>query len=124
MGLWGADNLECDGALDYLATEIVNPLVEKLRSVTVNPGLAEPDEPTSSEIMVAAEVLCLLCERCNAVPPAPTVVQQCRDTYLRVWDGYIDKLMPKPDYKRERRRVIEATFQRLLQLAQAWQPRS
>lgn len=120
VGVWGASNFEGDGALDYLAKAIVEPLIAKIASVLAEPSLAEPDEPSAAEIMVAVEVLCLLCKHCGAVPPKPELIREASEVYLRVWDGYIDKLMPKPDYKRERREVIKSTWQRLHQLAQDW----
>ena len=36
---------------------------------------------------------------------------------MRAWDGYIDSLSPKRDYKRKRREVIVTTFNRLLTAA-------
>jgi hypothetical protein len=120
MGVWGAGNFEADGALDYLGMALVGPLVRKMRSVVANPSLAEGDERTSAEIMVAVEILCLLCEQCDAVPPSPEEVEEAETAYLSSWDGYIDKLRPDPDYKRDRRQVISSTFRRLHALATIW----
>lgn len=120
MGTWGASNFQEDKALDYLATDIVGPLVRKLEALIANPALAEPDERAAAEIMVAVEVLSLLCESCNAAPPKPALVKKAADTYLRVWDGSIDRLQPDPDFKRERRRVLETSFARLHQVASDW----
>jgi hypothetical protein len=120
MGVWDAGNFQSDYALDYLSTNIIGPLVAKLEAVVDNPQLAEPDERVSAEVMVAVEVLCVLCTRCGGVPPKPQLVEECRSTYLRVWDGYIDKLSPKPDFKEERRRVIESSFAELARHARDW----
>jgi hypothetical protein len=43
--------------------------------------------------------------------------------FLRAWDEEIDDWDPKPDYKGERRRVIEATFERLTAIAERWHKR-
>jgi hypothetical protein len=123
MGVWGVGNFQSDAALDYLGTDIVDPLVAKLQEVVDNPRRAEPDERTSAEVMVAVEVLCALCERCRAVPPEPGLVEECRAAYLRVWDGYIDKLDPSPEFKEERRRVIESSFAELAKLSGDWHER-
>ncbi|VTR94944.1 Uncharacterized protein (Fragment) OS=uncultured bacterium PE=4 SV=1 [Gemmata massiliana] len=120
MGVWGAGNFQSDAALDYLGSGVVAPLIAKLQAIVSNPRLAEPDERASAEVMVAVDVLCELCERLGAVPPEPELVEECGATYLRVWEGYIDKLSPKPGYKAERRRAIETSFDELLWLARKW----
>jgi hypothetical protein len=119
MGTWEAGNFDNDEALDYVA-EIQAPLLHQLEHIIADPHLAEPDEPTSARVMAAAEILAILCEQCNAVPPKPDIVTQCQEAYLPVWDGYIDRLEPDPEYKLERRKVIQATFERLLNLARQW----
>src|SRR5262245_10416606 len=110
--------------MDYLGLEVVGPLVAKLREVLDDPSLAEPDDPAADEVPVAADVLCVLCEAFDAAPPEPALVEACAGTYLRVWDGYIDQLRPERTlqaeweaYKRDRRGVIRASFERLLGLA-------
>lgn len=123
MGVWGAGNRQSDAALDYLGTGIVDPLVAKLRAIIANPRLAEPDDRASAEVMVAVDVLCLLCERYGAVPPNPELVEECRAAYLPVWDGYIDKLDPKPGFKEQRRTAIESSFAELGRLARDWHER-
>jgi len=120
MGVWGPGNFQRDAALDYMSSDIVKPLVAKLREIVDNPTNAEPDDPTADEVMVAVEILCVLCERCRAVPPGPGLVEECRSIYLKVWDGYIDRLSPKPEYKKERRDIIEASFAELARLAHKW----
>ena len=119
MGTWGSGIFQNDVALDYLA-EIQEALVKRMEQIIANPSLAEPDEPTSAEVMVAVEIAAMLCEQFNAVPPEPDFIELCRDTYLQVWDGYIDKLAPNPDYKTERRETIGASFEKLLRRSQQW----
>ena len=120
MGTWGAGVFSNDRALDYLAVEIIERLKQKMTSVLGNPRLAEPDEPTSPEILAAVEVMTLLCEHCKAVPPEPNDVKKCHETYLEVWEGYIDRLSPKPGFKEKQRDVINATFSKLQEQAEAW----
>jgi hypothetical protein len=117
MGVWGAGNFANDEALDYLEAEVVPPLARQLMKVLDSPHLAEPDEPASARIMAAVEVLALLAEQCNAHPPHSGAVDQCKATYLEVWEGYIDKLHPAPGFKEQRRAVIAATFDRLIRAA-------
>jgi Domain of unknown function (DUF4259) len=118
MGVWGAGNFTNDEALDYLEAEVVEPLAKQMMKVLNNPHLAEPDEPTSARIMAAVEILALLAEQCNASPPHSGAVEQCKAAYLEIWDAYIDKLGPTPGFKEERRKVIAATFDRLVRAAE------
>lgn len=117
MGVWGAGNFQSDQALDYLGTEIKKPLIDQIGAVLCNPELAQPDERTSARIMAAAEILALLAELLNVGSLHTGWVTLCRDKYLEVWDGYIDKLNPGAGFKEERRSVIVATFERLAQAA-------
>jgi hypothetical protein len=118
MGVWGAKNLQNDHAADYFAGDILAPLKKKLQLVIDHPRAAEPDNRESAQIMVAVEVLAVLCEQMTGTPPKAELVARCRDTFLRVWDEYIDKLQPSPEFKAERRGVIVATFDRLLRVAE------
>lgn len=120
MGVWGAGNFEQDGALDFVWSDVQQPLVRQIEKMIVDPECAEPDEPDSSKIMAAVEILALLCEHVNAVPPKPSDVASWRKAYLKVWDDYIDELTPKEDYKAARRRVIVETFDRLAAVSKKW----
>jgi hypothetical protein len=123
VGTWGTGNFEDDDALDYLATEVADPLVAKMQSVFSDPSSAEPDEPSFREIIAAVEILCVLCERLNAVPPPPDTVAACHREYLRIWDAYEDPSLAEAEYLRHRRSVIASTFERLESLARSWHRR-
>jgi hypothetical protein len=120
MGVWGAENFANDTALDFIANAVVKPMTAQLLRIVQNPGLADPEESASSEVMAAVEILAVLCESINAHPPPTELVEDCRDLCLRGWDLGIDKLHPKPGHKEERRAVIEATFDRLLKVCREW----
>lgn len=114
MGTWGPGNFEDDTALDWLH-DVQRPLIE-----TIETNLRDQDERNDHLIMAAVEVLAVICEQLNAVPPEPEQVVNWRDSYLKAWDGYIDNLSPKGDYKQERRAVIVKTFDRVLVVAKKW----
>jgi hypothetical protein len=120
MGVWGAENFRNDAALNFLASAVEVPMTDQLRRIVENPALADPEEEASFEVMAAVEVLAVLCENINAHPPPTQLVEDCRDLCLRGWDLGIDKLNPDPEYKKERRAVIEATFERLLRVCREW----
>ena len=97
-------------------------MTAQLRRIVENPGLADPEEPASFEVMAAVELLAVVCEGVRvACPPPSQLVEDCRDLCLRGWDEGIDKLDPKPGYKEERRAVIAATFARLLKICHHWE---
>jgi hypothetical protein len=109
MGTWGAGNFQDDNALDWLWSEVQQPLLRKIES-----AVAGHDESNGHTIMAAVEVLTVLCEQLQANPPKPPEVAAWRDAYLAAWEGYIDALGCKPKFKKERRAVIVNTFDRLL----------
>jgi hypothetical protein len=118
MGVWGAGNFNNDDALDYLTAEVAEPLAKQMMRVLNNPQLAEPDEPASARIMAAVELLSLLSEQYHVQPPHSGAIEQCKVTYLKVWEGYIDKLNPAPGFKEERREVITSSFDRLIRASE------
>jgi predicted secreted protein len=119
MGTWSTGNFQNDQALDYLG-EVMDSLVEKLEKVVKNPILAEADEPSNFEVMAAVEIITVLCENLNAVPPQPALVSKCQETFLTSWEKSIDALVRKSGFKEERRAVIVASFETLKGIAQEW----
>ena len=120
MGWLGPDNFDNDRALDYLS-DVVDPLWEKIEGLQEYPDLADPNEPDSDEIVAAVELLALLCENTQYVPPATSRIKVCRDNFVRYWYGAMrewiesdDTAKPDPDYVEQRRAVMERTFERLL----------
>src|SRR5262245_31243933 len=101
MGVWGAGNFQDDQALDYLWSEVQQPLIRRIEKMFTIPESASPDEPDGAQIMAAVEILAVLCENLNAAPPKPEDVEKWHGTYLQIWDGSIDRLDPKPEYKQK-----------------------
>lgn len=115
MGSWGPGNFQNDGALDWLA-EVVDDLEETVLS-RIESSTADIDEEGESHVMPAIELLATLADRHGAIPPHPDVVSSWAANYLGRYDGKIDAIAPSEDYKKQRRAVIEATFERLLAAA-------
>jgi hypothetical protein len=68
MGTWGPRNFSDDNALDWLGG-LVDELVDG-----IDRGMARPEAICSHTLSAQVEVLALLCEHLNAVPPKPEVV--------------------------------------------------
>jgi GNAT superfamily N-acetyltransferase len=118
MGTWGPGNFQDDRARDWLWQSAQIPLVK-----TIESELKCQDEGNDHVIMAAVEVLTLLCEQLNAIPPEPEEVTKWRVSYVRAWKCYIDNLDPEQDYKKQRLEVINATFDRLLTRSRKWHER-
>ncbi|HKI34164.1 MAG TPA: DUF4259 domain-containing protein [Gemmataceae bacterium] len=114
MGTWGAGNFSDDNALDWLGS-LVDELV-----ADIDKGMARPEAICGHWLAAQIEVLALLCEQLNAVPPTPQEVTAWRKTYLQTWEAEIDDYDPDPEYKAKRREVIDSTFARLAAVAERW----
>src|SRR5262249_40311376 len=125
MGTWGPGNFENDTAAEY-RIELCKPLVEQITQTAEQSQLMHPDEPDSEIMLANIERLSALAENIGRYEaewvgdmvfpfpfPAAEQIEHWKLEYLRVWDGYIDGLKPSDDYKRRRREVIVATFDRL-----------
>jgi hypothetical protein len=115
MGTWGAGTFEGDGALDY-----VGQLLDQLTKTIVgcfNNGSADLDDCGESELMPSVAIIRILSAQCGAAPPKPDVIEGWRSKYLAIYDDQIDGLEPEPEYKVERRKVIDETFTELIHLA-------
>lgn len=123
MGTWGPGNFDDDTAADGLSI-IVGELTEKLREEFEGTTNLEPDEWGGPMVPAWLEILVLFKEQewvGSDLPPSSTIAEWKR-TYLEVWDGYIDELEPAPDYKRDRRAVLEKTFDRAIALSTEIRP--
>ena len=133
MGTWGAGNFENDDAAEYFIG-LCRPLVGQIRNTVAQTALMQPDEPDSDMMMANVEILAVLGSNIGKTNneeigrlifpfplPASEEVQRWKDEYLKVWDGYIDKLA-SGDYKVRRRRVIVDTFDRLIAVSKAGPP--
>src|SRR5690349_4292199 len=117
MGTWGPGNFSDDNALDWLGS-----LVDELVS-GIDRSMAHTELICGHALAARVEVLALLCEQLNAVPPKPEVVTVWRAWHMRTWEAQIDSYHPKPEYKAQRRDVLQATFSRLLNVAARWHRR-
>lgn len=112
MPTFGAGNFDSDGAMDYLS-ETMESFIERVEKCFSQADCMALDEDGESIIMPTAELMAILAEQCGAAPPQPAVVNTWREKYLQVFDQQIDELEPLAEFKAERRRVIEQTFDRL-----------
>ena len=115
MGTWAAGNFSNDGALDYVG-DLIDQLTKNRCRLLQNDN-ADLDEGGESELMPSVAIIKILSEQCGAAPPKPEVIEKWRSQYLEIYDDQIDGLDPIPDFKAERRKVIDETFTGLIQLA-------
>src|SRR5215469_8296565 len=108
MGTFAEHNFGNDGAMEYLAL-LTAKLMATITEIMADPERMELDEDGESMVMPSVEVLALLCERYNAVPPKPKTVRQWSQKYLEMYDQTIDRLKPRGDFKTARRKVIDHT---------------
>lgn len=119
MGTFAEYNFGNDGAMDYLAM-LTAKLVATATEIMADPERLALDEDGESMLMPSIEILALLCERYDAMPPKPATVRQWRQKYLVTYDDSIDELNPDPGFKSSRRKVIENTFRWLEGLAESY----
>lgn len=116
MGTWGPGNFANDTAADHLSLITAKLRDDIAAAIAGAPDLIEPDEWGGATVPCNVELLALIAEQpwVGTVLPDAATVQAWKETYLRTWDGYIDRLSPNPEWKQERRAVLVATFDRLL----------
>ena len=117
MGTWGPENFANDGACDY-RDSLSQGLIETIEKCFNDEDASSLDGGGEAELMPSVAMLVVLCEHCGAHPPKVKVVQEWRNRYLQIYDDQIDGLRPDPDYKIERREIIDQTFQGLQEQAQ------
>lgn len=116
MSEWREDNFGSQGARDFLAMQIAR-LIATVNDIIKDPERCSADEDGETMLMPCVEVLAMLCERYDAIPPKPATVDQWHSAYLDVFDRTIDELEPPEEYKAARRKVIENTFRWLESLS-------
>lgn len=118
MGTWGPGNLENDYALDELSTR-TSTLVGELLSRARSPSSREADDYDYTTLFVELEIAIALDARgllsASELPKTREVQALARD-FIASWDANIDALSPKPEFKRKRRAVILATFDRFAKI--------
>jgi hypothetical protein len=96
--------------MGYLA-EIVRQLTTTITDILADRKRIALDEEGESRLMPSVELIALLCERYQAIPPREKIVQQWRKKYLKVFDQQVESLAPPADLKLRRRKVIDNTFE-------------
>ncbi len=119
MHTWAAGNFDNDDAMDYLG-EVIELLSERVDEILADKRRRRLDEEGEGRLMPSVELIALLCERYNVRPPREKTIHKWREKYLKVFDGEIDGLDPKPGYKDERRKTIEKTFEWLESLSRTF----
>ena len=112
MSAWGPSNIENDAAHDFV-NEQIDRYVSHIEDIFGNEGRFLLDEDAEGMLMPSVEIVSLLCEHCHGVLPEKLEVATWKARYLAMYDDQIDGLEPRDEYKRQRRAVIEATFDRL-----------
>jgi hypothetical protein len=113
MGTWGPGNFDSDMALDFI-NEQVDHYVRLIEAIFDDEQRFLLDEDAEAMILPSIEILLLLCGECHGVLPTSLDVAAWTARYLAMYDDQIDGLEPGPDFKRQRRTVIEETFDELL----------
>ncbi|MFI1439241.1 DUF4259 domain-containing protein [Streptomyces fructofermentans] len=119
MGSWGSGHFDSDTAADHLA-ELVDRLVTEVeKAVSGDPVRLEPDEYWGVAVPCNLELLLTLDAQgwVGVTLPPPDAVRRWRTTYLAAWERGIDALEPTPEYRKERRAVLDDTFERLIAAA-------
>ena len=118
MGTWGFGNFDDDTASDHLSM-IAGRLIKEISEAMKQPKKLEPDEYLGVAVPCNVELLALFAEKgwVGALTPEAETIAEWKKLYLAVWDGYMDKLKPKPEYKKKRRAVLVKTFDRLMRVA-------
>lgn len=114
MGTWGPGNLENDYAGDELGDR-THKLVESLLERARNKLSCDQGEYEHTALIVDFEMVFALDAKrllyCNNLP-AVEDIEQLKHEFIREWDVHIEGYDPKPEYKKERRKVILRTFNR------------
>ncbi|WP_430791748.1 DUF4259 domain-containing protein [Actinoplanes sp. G11-F43] len=117
MGTWGSGNFDSDTAADHLA-EVTGRLVSEVEEAMAgDPVELEADEYWGTAVPCNLELLTLLAGRdwVGVSLPEVATVEGWKATYLAAWDPSIDELGPSPEFKAERRAVLERTFDQLIE---------
>lgn len=124
MGVWGAGNLESDGTLDAMS-ERSEELLGRLWTSLQEQESWEADESLHDELFLDIEWAIALhqAKRLSVWSLAPvTEFDQVTQAWLLGWAEYFDGLSG-PEFKAERRAVIEQTFAKLRGLFSSAQQR-
>ena len=119
MATFAEHNFGNDGAMEYLAL-LTAKLVATITEIVADPERMELEEDGESMLMPSVEILALLCERYDAMPPKSATVRQWSQKYLSTYDRSIEKVSSDAGFKVARRKVIENTFRWLESLSESY----
>jgi uncharacterized protein DUF4259 len=122
VGTWGPGNFDSDDAMEF-----VDEMIETLRKVIEDCLQPENFKVFWLEhfgeyrLIPAVDMILTLCERYATSPGLEEVTARSwKELYLWVYDETVDTFGPKPEWKINRRKAIEKTFERLEELAKEW----
>lgn len=116
MGTWGDGNLENDGAQDTLY-DICQELFRRVIELLQHPRAHEYDDEEIGELFVRIEVIFALQDRrMITYTPKREELEPLFAPYLQRWANYI-RVAGKAEPPEERKKVIEESFTRLLDIA-------
>jgi hypothetical protein len=122
MRTWGEGNFDNDIAAAYL-DDLIKELGFTIRRYIDDPEFVHFNLISDGEgkVMPSLDILVLLCQHYEVDPGISGLeVEEWKTAYLEDYDLIIDSPTPAYD-KRERRMVIEATFERLAELARKYE---
>ncbi|MFD4658255.1 DUF4259 domain-containing protein [Kitasatospora sp. NPDC058444] len=119
MGTWGSGNFESDTALDHLSIRIDRIVTEVAEAMAGDPVELEPDEYWGVAVPCDLELLHVLARAGHGVAQLPEagVITGWKTAFMAVWERTIDDLEPSPEFKDERRSVLNRTFDQLAEVA-------
>jgi hypothetical protein len=109
MGTMGPGVFENDYALDIYADEI-SQFWQQIEEVVDDP---DSDIDDIEGPLALVEMLRALSEHCRPIFLPRAQIDRHKQRFLEIYDAGIDHVDPTPDYKENRRAVIEATFDTL-----------
>jgi hypothetical protein len=114
MGSWGSGNFDSDSACDYLDS-IKFQLIQKIEEGFTSLEDADFADDYEHEIMASVDILSLLTEQYYGHNPhvEAQVVQTWKSQFLSIYDQNSEDDEVTLEYQRERRKVIEDTFNKL-----------
>jgi hypothetical protein len=120
MGTWGSGNFDQDASRDLLA-DLIEDLSEKARSIVADKMRLAPDEDGVSALVPLIAIIHVLSKELrSASVPSANEVATWKGHYLSAFDEQMPSMADEAFYK-ERRAVVEKTFDDLIALSREWE---
>jgi hypothetical protein len=124
MGTWGPGNMDRDDSREFLDGIVLglHKVVEDcLKPENFHPGFFL-EQYGDIKVMPAIDVIVTLFEHYDhGVMLEKATAKAWKETYLKIYDETAHYYGSSEEHKIQRRRVIEATFERLEELARLWE---